>query len=462
MEKGDASLMKRMNRTVAVSAALAAVAILIASRSVRAQTDAPQTNVPQTNVPEVAPPAAPPAQTGLSEGVVAIVNDNVISTYDLRQRVLLLMVTAGVRPTADNIPQVQQEALRSLVDEHLEVQEIKREEKEQKFDILATDDEVAGEITRMAQGNRMTGDQLLAALAKAGVGPDTLREQIRAQMSWERWIHGRYGGSRMKIGQDQVNAVIRSIEAEASKPQYQVSEIFIDATRAGGMGPATDGAKQLIGQMQQGSPFAAVARQFSSAPTAANGGDAGWESESELQPEVREAIAQIRVGQLSQPIVTHDGVYIILVRDKRAGSDSVIVQLKQAAISLPSDAPAADVDAAQAKLIKLKSQITNCASVEADAAKVDGVVAGDLGQADVKDLAPSFQEAIKPLKVDQVSDPVRTGAGLHLIILCGKHQSGQTIPSRDEIANRLEDQQLSMISRRYLRDLRSSATIETR
>jgi peptidyl-prolyl cis-trans isomerase SurA len=372
------------------------------------------------------------------------------------------MVTAGVRPTAENIPQVQQEALRQLIDEHLEVQEIKREEKEQKFDILASDDDVNGEIAHMARGNRMTADQLLAALAKAGVGPDTLRDQLRAGISWERWIHGRYGGSRMKVGQDQVNAVIRGLEAEASKPQYQINEIFIDATRAGGIGPATDGAKQLIGQMQQGAPFAAVARQFSSAPTAANGGDAGWESESALQPEVRDAITQIRVGQLSQPIVTHDGVYIVLVKDKRAGSDSVIVQLKQAAISLASDAPAADVDAARAKLVKLKSQITGCASVDADAAKVDGVVAGDLGEADVKDLAPSFQEAIKPLKVDQVSEPVRTGAGLHLIILCGKHSSGLTIPSRDEIEGRIEDQQLSMISRRYLRDLRSSATIETR
>ncbi len=451
MEKGDASLTKRMKRTVAMFATTAAIAVLMASPSVRAQTDAP-----------LVPPAPAPAENGLSEGVVAIVNDNVISTYDLRQRVLYLMVTAGVRPTPENIPQVQQEALRALIDERIEVQEIKREEKEQKFEILATDDDVNHEIARMAQGNRMTADQLLDALSKVGVGADTLREQIRAEMSWQRWIQGRYGGSRMKIGQDQVNAVIRALEAEASKPQYQVSEIFIDSTRAGGIGPATDGAKQLITQMQQGAPFAAVARQFSSAPTAANGGDAGWESESELAPEVRDAITQIRVGQLSAPIVTHDGVYVILVRNKREGSDSVVVQLKQAAISLPTDAPAAQVEAAQAKLMKLKSQITSCASVEADSAKVEGVVAGDLGQADVKDLAPSFQEAIKPLKVDQVSDPVRTGAGLHLIILCGKHQSGLTIPSRDEIESRIEDQQLSMISKRYLRDLRSSATIETR
>ena len=264
MEKGDASLMKRIKPTVAMSAATAAMAVLLASPTVRAQTDAPAA---------AAAPAAPtPAQTGLSEGVVAIVNDNVISTYDLRQRVLYLMVTAGVRPTADNLPQVQQEALRGLIDEHLEVQELKREEKEQKFDIIASDDDVNSEITRMAQGNRMTGDQLLSALAKAGIGADTLREQIRAEMSWQRWIHGRYGGSRMKIGQDQVNAVMRNLEADSSKPQYEVSEIFIDAARAGGMAQATDGAKQLIAQMQQGAPFAAVARQFSSAPTAATSG----------------------------------------------------------------------------------------------------------------------------------------------------------------------------------------------
>jgi peptidyl-prolyl cis-trans isomerase SurA len=384
VEKGDASLMKRLKRAVAISTAAAAVAVF-GTYSATAQTDGAAAPL----VPGLgAPAAAPPAPAGLSEGVVAIVNDNVISTYDLRQRAMLLMVTAGVRPTAENLPQVQQEALRSLIDEHLEVQEIKREEKEQKFEILATDKEVGEELSRMAKGNRMTADQLLAALSKAGVGGETLKEQIRAQMSWERWIQGRYGGSRMRIGQDQVNSVIRNLEAEASKPQYQVNEIFIDATRAGGIGPATDGAKQLVTQMQQGAPFAAVARQFSSAPTAANGGDAGWETATSLQPEVRDAIAQIRVGQLSQPIVAHDGVWIILVRDKRAGSDSVIVQLKQAAISLPADAPAADIDAANAKLLKLKGQITSCASVEADAAKVDGVVAGDLGQADVKDLAP--------------------------------------------------------------------------
>ena len=455
--KGAASLKMRMKNTVAVSAAVTVASILAAATACMATSAFAQTDPP----PRGAAPAAAGPQ-GLSEGVVAIVNDDIISSYDLSQRVALLVATTGVRPTPQNLPQIQQEALRGLIDERLEVDEIRREEKEQKFSIMADDDEVNDYISRIAQGSRMTTDQLLAALAGVGVAPETLKDQIRAQRSWAHWIQGRYGGSRLKIGQDQINQTIQGIEAEAAKPQYNVSEIFIDASRAGGIDQATAGAQQLIAQMQQGAPFAAVARQFSSASTAANGGDAGWLTESAMPPEVRAAVLQMRAGQLSAPIVTRDGVYIVLLKDKRAGSDSMIVELKQAAISLDPNASDAAVAAAQAKLLALKAKITSCADVEAQSAKFDGVVAGDLGQTDVKDLAPSFQQAISALKVGQVSDPIRTGAGLHLIALCDRHQSGVNIPSRDEIESRLEDQQLDLISRRYLRDLRSSATIETR
>jgi len=455
--KGAASLKMRMKNTVAVSAAVTVASILAAATACMATSAFAQTDQPP---PGAAAAAAGPQ--GLSEGVVAIVNDDIISSYDLSQRVALLVATTGVRPTPQNLPQIQQEALRGLIDERLEVDEIRREEKEQKFSIMADDDEVNDYISRIAQGSRMTTDQLLAALAGVGVAPETLKDQIRAQRSWAHWIQGRYGGSRLKIGQDQINQTIQGIEAEAAKPQYNVSEIFIDASRAGGIDQATAGAQQLIAQMQQGAPFAAVARQFSSASTAANGGDAGWLTESAMPPEVRAAVLQMRAGQLSAPIVTRDGVYIVLLKDKRAGSDSMIVELKQAAISLDPNASDAAVAAAQAKLLALKAKITSCADVEAQSAKFDGVVAGDLGQTDVKDLAPSFQQAISALKVGQVSDPIRTGAGLHLIALCDRHQSGVNIPSRDEIESRLEDQQLDLISRRYLRDLRSSATIETR
>jgi peptidyl-prolyl cis-trans isomerase SurA len=449
--KGTAGLTMRTRKTAIAAVAIAAFSILGAHPGL-AQTD--------TASSPVAPAAPPP--NALSEGVAAIVNDEIVSTYDLGQRVLLLLVTTGVRPTQQNMPQIEQQALTSLVDEHLELQEIRRQEKEQKFKIIADDAEVTDELKRIAQGNNTSPEQLLKALSSAGVGAQTLRDQLRAQISWAHWIQGRYGGSRLRVGEDQVNEVLRQIEAQAAQPQYQLSDIFIDANKVGGMDQATSGAQQLIAQLQQGAPFAAVARQFSAASTAANGGDAGWLTEAEMAPELRAAVRELRPGQLSRPIVVQNGVYIIYLRDKRSGAGEELVSLKQAAISLPASASEADVAAAQAKLVALKSQIAGCSTLEATASKVDGVIAGDLGEANIKDLRPSFRDAIQSLKPDQVSDPIRTEAGLHLIALCGQRRSGATIPSRSDIEGRIEDQQLSQISRRYLRDLRNSATIETR
>ena len=95
-------------------------------------------------------------------------------------------------------------------------------------------------------------------------------------------------------------------------------------------------------------------------------------------------------------------------------------------------------------------------------AKTPGVVPGDLGEADVSELAPAFRDAIKGLAVDQIRDPIRTEVGLHLVAVCGRRHSGPNLPPREEIEARLEDQQLAQISKRYLRDLRNSATIEVK
>jgi peptidyl-prolyl cis-trans isomerase SurA len=418
-----------------------------------------------TPTPTVDAPAVPAAAAAranpLSESVAAVVNDDIISSYDLMQRMRLLMVTSGLQPTQENLPQLEQEALRSLIDEHVQMQELRRVEKAQKITIISTDKEVEEQIEDIAKGNNMTGAQLTQQLQAQGVGIDTWKAQIRADSSWQAWISGRYG-SRLRIGDDQVKAFERRQAEAASKPQYQVSEVFIDAGRVGGMEVAENGAKQLITQIQQGAPFPAVARQFSASPTAANGGDAGWVSPGEMPPEVDAALEQLRPGQLSAPIPVRDGVYIIYLREKRSGAKTALVDLKQVAVALPKDAAQAQVDAAQKLLVDLKPKITSCETLEATAGKVNGVVAGDLGEAEITDLAPAFQEAANTLKVGQVSDPIRTDAGLHLIAVCGKRQSGAQAPTHDQIENRLRGQQLALISKRYLRDLRNSATIETR
>jgi peptidyl-prolyl cis-trans isomerase SurA len=452
----------------------AALAVLLAASTLPLNASAQGAHRPARARPPAAAPAAPAAQPvsapapgatqaarPLSESVAAVVNDEIISTYDLAQRMRLLIATSGVQPTEQTLPQFQREALISLIDEHLQLHELKRVEKEQKMSIIATDDDVRQEVAGMAKENNLSTDAFLGAMKAQGISQDTLFQELRAQLSWQRWIQGRYG-SRLRIGEDQIKATQARLAAAASKPQYQVSEVLIDANRVGGMPAAMQGAQQLITQMQQGAPFPSVARQFSTAATAAAGGDAGWISPGEMPPEVDAALDQLRPGQLSAPIPVKDGVYIIYLRDKRSGSGATMVDLKQAAIALPATASQADLDAARAKLQSVRAAAKGCADLQGAAAKAPGVVAGDLGEAEIADLAPEFRQAAQTLDVGQISDPIRTKVGLHLVAVCGKRASGGQQLDHDQIENRLYGQQLAMIARRYMRDLRNSATIETR
>jgi peptidyl-prolyl cis-trans isomerase SurA len=416
----------------------------------------------QTTPAAEAPAAPKPVRGQLGESVAAVVNDEVISTYDLRQRMLLLMVTSGVQPTEQNLAEIQREALRSLVDEHLEMQEIKHvEEKQKDLHLEPTPKELDEEIAGMAQQNNVKPEQLIGTLKAAGVAPETLRDQLAAQMAWRRYMGGRFGSS-IRIGDEQIAAAEARTRASAEKPQYLVSEIYIDAARVGGIDQAQQGAAQLEAQIKQGAPFPAVARQFSGLPTAANGGDAGWLVAGDMPPALEAVLESMRPGQLSPPVPVQDGVYILLLRDKRAGADATLVNLKQAAVRIPADATPEVVAAATAKLDTLKSGFTTCANLESQASKIDGVVAGDLGDTDISELSPAFKAVVDTLKVGQIGGPVRTNAGLHLVALCSRRPSGSKLPSHDDLENRLYGEQLSMVARRFLRDLKNSATIESR
>jgi len=450
----------RLARGVAFAALMAAAALPLGVQAAPSRPAPAPKAAPAVKAEAPAPqPAAAPRP--LSESVAAVVNDEIISTYDLAQRMRLLIATSGIQATEQNLQQFQRQALISLVDDHLQLHELRRVERDQKMKIIASDDDIREELSAMARENNMSVDQFLNVLKQQGIGRETLFMQFRAQISWQRWIQGRYG-SRLRIGDDQIKATQAKLLADASKPQYEVSEVFIDASRAGGLDAAMQGAQQLVAQMQQGAPFNAVARQFSSAATAASGGDAGWVSPGEMPPEVDAALNQLRPGQLSQPIAVKDGVYIIYLRNKRAGAGATVVSLKQAAISLSQTASAGDLSAARDKLMSVRSAATGCNDFEAAAARQAGVVAGDLGEAEIADLAPEFRQAAETLQDGQISEPIRTKVGLHLVAVCGKHASGGAQVTRDQIENRLLGQQLAMISRRYMRDLRNSATIETR
>ena len=417
---------------------------------------------PEVVAPSAAPLPTAPVQPQVTERVVAIVNDEIITTFDLAQRMLLLVLEARVRPTAEQMPAVQREALRLLVDERLQMQELRREQRERKIDtLIATDAQVDRAVQSIARQSNATTEQLMAQLTAAGVRERTFRERLRTQISWERWIGGRYGAA-IRVGRDQVQATLKRVSESATKPQFWIREIFIESARVGGPAEAESGARQLLAQIRQGAPFEAVARQFSAAATASSGGDTGWLTTDELPAAVRNIVPALSPGEVSEPIPTNEGVYLVQLVQRSSGGGATNVALKQAALRLGPDAPAAEVEAARAKLAALRPQLGDCAQFETRAGAVDGVIAADLGEAEITDLAPEFRTVAQQLEPGQVSEPIRTEVGLHLVAVCGKRTGGTRVPTAEQVEDTLYSQQLAMVSRRYLRDLRNSATIETR
>jgi peptidyl-prolyl cis-trans isomerase SurA len=408
--------------------------------------------------------ASSPSFAQLREGAAAVVNDEIISSYDLKQRMALIVGRSGIKLTPENQAEVQQEALYSLVDERLKLQELRHQEEQRKAvgKIVIGDEEVEQEIATIARNNKITPQQYYQILASWGVDPESERSRIRAEKSWVYWISGFYG-RRVRVSDQEVNAYLADFGSRAAKPSYLLAEIFIDSGRAGGVDKAMAMAGQLFTQLQQNADFQSVATQFSGLPTAAAGGDAGWLAASEMRPEVAAVVQELRPGQLSRPIQVPDGAYIVYLRDKRSAGGAPVVSLKQVALRVATDAPAAEVQAAQQKLAALKPRITSCETLEAAANQaLPEAAAGDLGEAEVKDLSPAFREVAERLQINQVSDPIRTDVGIHLVAVCGRRDSSVKLPTAEEVKSELENQKLSLIAKREILNLRSAATIETR
>jgi len=439
----------RFMRTVIAVAALLAMA-----SPALAQT--PPTSAgtldPTTNRPAQPRTVAEP-QFQIQDGIVATVNDRIITGYDLRQRMLLIIIMSEVQPTAENIAQIQSEALDMLIEEHLQSEEIA------KFPtLIITDEEVDAEIAAMAEQAGMTPDQYMQALASAGIHPRTIREQIRTAIGWRELVGGRFA-TRARVSRSQVEQNLRKYEEAASKKQYLIGEIYIDANRVGGMQAAITGGQQLIQQMIQGAPFQAVAQQFSAAPTAVRGGDAGWVVEGTVAPALQQAFDNLDIGQLSNPIVVEGGVYIIYMRDKREGSASSLVELSQIMVALPEAASDAEVEAAAQRLMAIRPQLT-CQTMVARAASEPGLLGSNLGESDVLNLAPQFQPFARDAEVGDVSEPIRTPLGLHLVGVCGRRVGSAELPTYRDVESQLLRANLSMLGRRYMRDLRADALIE--
>jgi peptidyl-prolyl cis-trans isomerase SurA len=378
------------------------------------------------------------------EGVAAIVNDQPISYSDVRQRArLLLLSLGGQQPSQEQIQQITGQALEQLIDERLQL------EKAAEFEMEIAPEEINGAVDDMARQSGATGDQLKQQLLAAGVNPASLEEQMRAEIAWSRVMSGLYG-SRIRISDNQVDDQLNRVRNSLQQTQYRISEIFLYAPDEETKSQALQASNSIIEQLNQGADFRIAAQRISSAPTSATGGDMGWITTGDLDPALAQAVEDAPGPGVIGPLTVENGVYILNVANKREPAKlTTKVDLIRLQVT----------DGDEAVLKDALASIADCDGVQSVSNSKSNLRHADLTDIDVDELGAEGKDLVLATEVGQPTEIFAAGRGLAVMYVCRREDGAEALPSRDDLKNRLKDQELSMISERELRDMRREATI---
>ena len=377
------------------------------------------------------------------EGVAALVNDEPISFFDVRQRAQMLMVTLSVQPSQEVFQQLLSNALEQLIDERLQLQAA------EELELEISKDRMEDSLNRIAEQSGSNMEQLTEEFSRAGISMSTLENQIRADIGWQDIMRGRYGRN-IRISKSRIDQQMEVIRTDSKRTSYQLAEIFLYAPSDEEKLQAQTAAITLIEQLQAGTPFRAMAQQISSAPTAAAGGDMGWVAHEDLDSNIATAVTNAQQPGILEPIVAEDGVYIIALRAKREPQEEVsLLSLMQI---VASDN---DIETLEAAM----DGIDNCDAVKSVAKSNNNIIMADLGTVNILDLAPAPQQLLTDVAAGELTTPFESPRGWSAIAVCNRKDGAQNLPSDDQIENQLYGRELSMISDRELRNARLEATI---
>jgi len=392
----------------------------------------------------------PATYTGPTEAIAAIINDSVVTTFDVRQRMRMMIMSAGGQIPVEAMPQVQQQALRDLVEEKLKLQEAAR------FELKIEDKEIDAEMARIGAQSNLTTEQLGELLEQRGISTRTLRDQIRASIAWPELVQGRFR-SRVRVNDDEVEDTLSRMREDASKEQFLVSEICIPIADPARSQEYYQGGLQLIEQMRRGVPFTVVAQQFSACTSAAVGGDLGWVRAGELPPELDDPIRTLPTGAVTNPIPSEGAFMIMAVRDKR---EAVIAGEPTFLLAHATVPVSAGKNAARTAFEKL-SIADACTGRALRIDLGEGVAVSLLENMTLGSIDPRFREFFEDIERKDTSPLIEADGAYHAAYVCDKDE-GLGLPSREALENRIFGRQLSRIGQQYLRDIERESTVEVR
>ncbi|MEO9384936.1 peptidylprolyl isomerase [Chromobacterium phragmitis] len=405
--------------------------------------------------------AAPVTPVREVDRIVAVVNKNVITWQELQTRVndaIKQLEAQKVAPPARDV--LERQVLEQMITEEVQLQYAASGG-------LKIDDEAVDQaVANLAKQNKLSEAGLKAQLAKDGITMDRLRGDIRRELTIAR-LRDSEVASKVSVSDNEVEQALKSAQS-ANRTEYHLASILVAV-------PERADAKQIDALSQKvhkaqaelaaGQPFAKVSAAYSDAPNALKGGDMGWRPATSLPPEFVQMLEQMKTGADTDVIRTQQGFFIFKLVDKRSGGAPMMVEQYHPRHILIRTNEAVSESDAKARIDQVRDRIMRGAKF-ADMAKLyseDGSNAkgGDLGWVNLGDLVPEFEKAMVSLPIGQVSQPVRTPFGWHLILVEGKRN--QDVSSDHEkmaVKQQIRARKMEQAYTDWVRQLRDSAFVE--
>jgi peptidyl-prolyl cis-trans isomerase SurA len=359
----------------------------------------------------------------LLDRVAAIVNDGVVLNSELDTQI----ETVAARLRAQKLELPPQNILRQQVLERLVLQEIQLQHAT-RAGVKVSDETLNVALLDIAKRNNLTLSQLPQALAAQGIDYPAYREEMRKEITLSL-LRQRDVLQHIAVTPREID---QYLEKQARTPsehgEFNVSHILIAVSQEAGTAQLEQAAKratEVYERAKKGEDFAKLAVAYSNSQTALEGGALGWRKGSELPTFLSDVVAKLKPGEVGEPLRTPTGYHIVRLNDERGGSaaQTVIDQVHVRHILMKTNELADDATVKQ-KLSAVRERIlkgedfAGLAQIlsEDPTSAAEG---GDLGWASQDAYVPEFGQAIAPLKDGEISEPVHTQYGWHIMQMLG-------------------------------------------
>lgn len=405
------------------------------------------------------------AEPRLIDKIVALVGTEALMASELQQRIQQAneqIAERGIRPPPANI--LRQQVLDRLIVDTIQLQLAKQGG-------LRVDDQTLNEtLAKIAQQNNMTLRQFSQAIEDDGLTFSDFREQIRQEMLISQ-VRQRRIGERIQVSEQEVDNYLTSPEAlQQDGREFRVGHILLalpDNPRPEQVVLAQQRAEALKQKLDTGADFQEQAIASSAADEAFSGGDLGWRSALALPSLFADKVPKLAVGGLAGPIRSPSGFHIIKLLETRGGEQLLIDQTETRHLLLMPNA-LRDEQATLAEIRQLKQRIDKGESLAKLARELTDdrgskQSGGNLGWVSPGQMVPEFEAAMNSLKVGEVSAPVKSQFGWHLVQVEARRKSDMTDTMRRQQVRRiLSERRFEEEVQNWLREIRDSTWVEIR